>query len=1418
GVPITLTATITDNDGDTDSASIDISSTIVIHDDSPKLTLSATETSLTIDETPGQQAGTNDVQFTNLSTAAQTAFNGVANKGSDPDFTSGQKDHGAIGYAVNSGLVSASINFGADGADGTQSKLYELTLAKSGVDSGLQTTSGREIYLFLENGVIVGRYDAPNDGNTVVNGSDPAAFAITIDPTTGEVSVAQYVSLNQPAHATAANSYNSYNEAVSLATGSVSIQLTVKDADGDTASDHVDISGQIKFRDDGPSITGKATEEKVAENDIDTSYAHGTSPNDGNGDGSWTNSPNNESPGPADVFGTLSGHVNFGADGPGANAYTFATSTATTLGNLNLTSHGTALTYQVNGDTLTASANGHAVFTLQVNASTGSYTFKLYDSLDHVTDNGANTALKSGSSSIPNIDFGSVLVATDGDGDTIAMTGQLKVTIVDDIPKAYDVTAQKILDDEAQSLFTPVNFGGNGDVSPSVNSTTGGAGSLFAPGADGIKTITFATPTDIKAIYKLGSGLAGQETLSYATTTSNGHTILTATGSTSHNVVFTLDVAPDGSYTFKVSEPLVHPTNSTTEENISVKIGFTVTDGDGDQDTGSLTVKVNDDTPTVEVDQAQNGQHQNITLATLTLDESIGATAGDSNATGDDVSGVTTPSLLTTADATKAIGIIKTPTSANGVSVAELFATNVSFGADGAKSNPTSTYTFTLKDDHGNTVSNGSSTGVETNLVVTALAGTALANLTDAQRTIYLFKDADGSIVGKIGIGGGGNVSDYVAIHVVITGSASDPQITIEQYLPIEHSNTASSDEAALLTFDDPHASLGITLTVTATDGDGDVASDSKTVTLAGSESSLIKIEDDGPTVTLAATSAKVVEDETPGVQTSPDPNASNDVTSGGLPTGVLAKFDAIFNKGVDNDVPSGSKDHGAIGFAVSTSALVTVTADYGTDGKALTNPQVLSLTINGGDGADSGLTTTDGRAIHLFMDSNGLIVGRYDVNGGTITSSDPAAFAIAISQDGRVSIAQYVSLKNPTGGTSYDEAATGLKNVLASVTVTDGDGDTATKSVDISGQIQFQDDGPSIAGTAIAEKVAENDIDTSYAHGTSPNDGNGDGSWTNSPNNESPGPADVFGTLSGHVNFGADGPGANAYTFATSTATTLGNLNLTSHGTALTYQVNGDTLTASANGHAVFTLQVNASTGSYTFKLYDSLDHVTDNGANTALKSGSSSIPNIDFGSVLVATDGDGDTIAMTGQLKVTIVDDIPKAYDVTADKTLDDEAQSLFTPVNFGGNGDVSPSVNSTTGGAGSLFAPGADGIKTITFATPTDIKAIYKLGSGLAGQETLSYATTTSNGHTILTATGSTSHNVVFTLDVAPDGSYTFKVSEPLVHPTNSTTEENISVKIGFTVTDGDGDQDTGSLTVKVNDDTPTVEVDQAQNGQH
>ena len=54
--------------------------------------------------------------------------------------------------------------------------------------------------------------------------------------------------------------------------------------------------------DDTPIVLQGAHENvTVDENDIDTGLSHGTSPNDGNGDGSFTGSPGDNNPGPATV-------------------------------------------------------------------------------------------------------------------------------------------------------------------------------------------------------------------------------------------------------------------------------------------------------------------------------------------------------------------------------------------------------------------------------------------------------------------------------------------------------------------------------------------------------------------------------------------------------------------------------------------------------------------------------------------------------------------------------------------------------------------------------------------------------------------------------------------------------------------------------------------------------------------------------------------------------------------------------------------------------------------------------------------------------------------------------------------------------------------------------------------------------------
>ncbi len=243
---------------------------------------------------------------------------------------------------------------------------------------------------------------------------------------------------------------------------------------------------------------------------------------------------------------------------------------------------------------------------------------------------------------------------------------------------------------------------------------------------------------------------------------------------------------------------------------------------------------------------------------------------------------------------------------------------------------------------------------------------------------------------------------------------------------------------------DNTENDASVVLTYNVTDGNGDTATGSLT----------ISFDDDIPTADITSGQGSVTVDESSGLQDNDTGNAA-----------VAALFSSL--TGVSTDMTQ---------FAQSSASLVDASASSaGADQEGATT--VLSLAVNGGDGTDSGLETTDGTQIFLYQE-NGLIVGRIgnEVGDGTDTANADGtiAFAIAINQDGTVSVAQYASITNPdagdgTGGT-YDETADLTGKINAVVTVTDGDGDTATDSVDIGDQIFFSDDGP----TAVDETTQQ--------------------------------------------------------------------------------------------------------------------------------------------------------------------------------------------------------------------------------------------------------------------------------------------------------------------------------------------------------
>ena len=238
--------TVTDAFGNTNTSTISIS----IIDDVPTApTVTVSSATVGVDETPGVQTtggasdvlGSTAITFNGGSTTVAALFSGIANKGVDPDVSGGLKDNGALSFASSgaSSIVSVgTLTYGADGPAASGSETFNLSLLKT--TSNLTLTDGEAITLSQSGNMILG---------TVTGGgafSGQVAYAITMDPLTGKVYVADYLSLHQDSLTTTPN------DGLALTSGTIGVTVTLTDGDGDQVTSTVtDISGQISFFDDG---------------------------------------------------------------------------------------------------------------------------------------------------------------------------------------------------------------------------------------------------------------------------------------------------------------------------------------------------------------------------------------------------------------------------------------------------------------------------------------------------------------------------------------------------------------------------------------------------------------------------------------------------------------------------------------------------------------------------------------------------------------------------------------------------------------------------------------------------------------------------------------------------------------------------------------------------------------------------------------------------------------------------------------------------------------------------------------------------------------------------------------------------------------------------------------------------------------
>ncbi len=213
-----------------------------------------------------------------------------------------------------------------------------------------------------------------------------------------------------------------------------------------------------------------------------------------------------------------------------------------------------------------------------------------------------------------------------------------------------------------------------------------------------------------------------------------------------------------------------------------------------------------------------------------------------------------------------------------------------------------------------------------------------------------------------------------------------------------------------------------------------------------------------------------------------------------------------------------------------------------------------------------------------------------------------------------------------------------------------------------------------------------------------------------------------------------------------------------------------------------------NAETGAYTYTqnanlLHADALHPQHGQANTSA-----------FTLAFKAIDADGDTLE--NEIDLLIKDDVPLASwtaPVLADET------SLNTVV----NGQLN-------------FDGGADGAEVTSVfhhwqnANDGTVK-IYDGPNGTA-------FTLTSGGEAVvvtyedngMTMVGKLSDDTeVFRLEAQSDGSFTFVQKEAIDHPIGSTQEDDLLLKLKFTVTDADGDTSTSNFGVKIADDTPVAD---------
>ncbi|MBD9446917.1 DUF5801 repeats-in-toxin domain-containing protein [Rhizobium sp. RHZ01] len=1084
--------------------------------------------------------------------------------------------------------------------------------------------------------------------------------------------------------------------------------------DGD--GDHVSGTISVNVDDDSPSVNQQALQSAtVAEDDIKTSLSQGTSPNDGNADGSYTGNASNSLPGPATVSGSIANVVNFGSDGKGGFSFTGDVSS---LGALS--SHGDALSYTVANGVLTATAGegegARVIFTLTL-SNDGDYTFKLFDQLDHGTD--------ATNGSVP-IDFGGLIQATDGDGDSIPLTGGLKIAITDDSPTTAGRAHVSGTVEEEQLNGNEDTSGGSGsatddDIShhghfhDNTTAVVSGSGAnslatLVNTGADegghfslNSELVGNAIKADGGASVKSGGSLVSVTSVAEGAD-ANGHyqTITAGTTGEGAHAVFTLTVYDNGSWKFELKDNLDHSYGNNGEGVLKLDLSSLVQYTDFDNDTVTLDAKsflvsVIDDVPVA----------------------AISASASKA------------PSLETQDHDTIGSGVGGTDTASADFSGA--FKITSSYGADGAGTTNT-TYALSLSgnshhDDHDDWDRGGFGDRVD-------------SGLESNDHAIYLY-EINGVIVGSTASSSHSVGQGNIIFTISVDGTG---KVTLTQYDAIDH---VGNGNGSVISLDE--GLVRLTATVTITDHDGDKATDSASIDLGCN----IKFDDDTPSITLTAGS-----------------DAALTLTTQDADT-IGNNFDTVSR---------------------SFAGVFTAVSSYGADGAGNTvTSYALSVSAQGGL---SGLSHDD-QAIHLFV-KNGIVYGSTAGSANDINVGN-TVFKIEVSSGGTVTLTQYSAIDHLGEGNNTSIAlANDLVKLTATATITDDDGDqrSSSASIDLGGNIKFDDHTPSItltAGSDAALTLTTRDADTIGAN------------YDTASRNF----AGVFHAVS---SYGADGMGSTVTSYALSVTGQPDSQNhvdskLDSHGQTIYLYKIGDTVygsTASTSDkvgqtNTIFKITVD-NAGEVTLTQYDAIDH----GGNGTVVSLADNL--VKLTGTATITDGDNDrksssaTVDLGGNIRF---DDHTPSITLTASG----EANVVLATQDadtIGANCDTAS--QSFAGVFNAVSSYGADGAGDL--ATSYALSVTQGGTSGLKSDNQTIYLYQSNGviyGSTASTFQGVGQTNTIFKVTVDGTGKVTLTQYEAIDHGGDGTVvslaDNLLKLTATATITDYDGDSRSSSATIEI-----------------